>query len=82
MTVKSGHKTTEFLFTALVAIGSVAAALAGDLSPRYAALASAVSAAAYAISRAITKNGVASSPTTVVTTSPVTTNAPPPGSSV
>lgn len=57
MTVKPGYKTTEWWATVLLAVGAVAAALAGALSPRYAALASTVSVAAYAISRAITKAG-------------------------
>ena len=82
MIVKPGYKTTEFLVTVLVGVGSVAAALSGQLAPRYAAIASAISAAAYALSRSITKNGVAQSPTTVVTTQPVTPTPPPPPSQV
>lgn len=82
MVVKAGYKTTEFLVTVLVGVGSLAASLAGQLQPRYAAIASAVSVAAYAISRSITKNGVAQSPTTVVTTQPVTPPPPPPATQV
>jgi len=82
MIVKPGFKTTEFLVTLLVGIGSVAAALAGELAPRYAAIASAISGAAYAISRAITKNGALSSPAAVATTGPVTTTPPNPPQTV
>jgi hypothetical protein len=55
--VKPGHKTTEALATALVAIGALAAALAGHLSPRYAAYASSISVGAYSLSRGLTKLG-------------------------
>lgn len=78
MIVKPGYKTTELLFTVLVAIGSLAASLAGELAPRYAAIASAVSAAAYALSRSITKNGALSGPSAIATTAPVTTTTPDP----
>jgi hypothetical protein len=82
MTVKAGLLTTEFWFTALTAVGTLAAALAGELPPRWAAIASAVSAAAYAISRAITKNGALSAPAAVATTGPVTTTPPNPPQTV
>lgn len=57
MTVKPGHKTTEALATVLVAVGVLAAALAGHLSPRWAAIASSVSVGAYSLSRGLTKLG-------------------------
>jgi hypothetical protein len=60
--MKPGHRTTEFTLTVLVSVGAVAAAIAQVLSPRYAAIASAVSVAAYAISRGITKNGINRTP--------------------
>ena len=55
--MKPGHRTTEFILVILVCVGSLAASLAGVLPPRYAAIANAVSVAAYAVSRGITKNG-------------------------
>jgi hypothetical protein len=58
MIPKPGYKTTEFAVTVLTAIGALAAALAGELTPRYAAIASAVATGAYAVSRGITKLGV------------------------
>ena len=53
--MKPGHKTTEFVITVLTDIGLLAAAVQGSLSPRYAALAAAVSTAAYSIARGLTK---------------------------
>lgn len=69
MTVKPGHRTTEFLLTVLTvlgsaagAIGTVAAAASGTLPDRYAVYATAVatvavsvSSAAYSIGRSLTK---------------------------
>jgi predicted acyltransferase len=55
MTYKPGYRTTEFAVTVLTAVGALAAALAGQLSPRWAAIAAAVSVAAYAISRGLAK---------------------------
>lgn len=59
-TVKSGLLTTEFWATLLVNLGLVAAAISGNLPPKWAAVASAVSAAAYSISRGLTKAGAGS----------------------
>ena len=56
--VKPGFKTTEFLVTALTALAALIAALADALPARYAAIASAVSAGAYAISRGLAKRPV------------------------
>jgi Na+/proline symporter len=53
--VKPGYKTTELYVALLTIVGSTVAALAGDLSPRYAAIASAIAAAAYAIARGLAK---------------------------
>ena len=47
--VKPGVKTTELWLTVATEIGVVAAALAGNLSPKWAAVASAVSAVGYAV---------------------------------
>lgn len=53
--LKPGYKTTELAVVVLTDIGVLAAALAGSLSPKYAALATAVSGAAYALSRGLAK---------------------------
>ena len=53
--MKSGYKTTEFWVTALSIAGLVASSVAASLSPRYAAMGVAVSSAAYAISRGLSK---------------------------
>lgn len=53
--MKPGYKTTEFWVALLVSLGVLVAALADQLPPKYAALASAVSGAAYAISRGLAK---------------------------
>jgi hypothetical protein len=67
MIVKPGYRTTEFLGSVLASVGAWLADWQGSLSPRYAAIATSVSMAAYAISRAITKHGVATSGKPVVT---------------
>jgi hypothetical protein len=53
--MKSGYKTTEFWITLLSVIGLVTASAATSLSPKYAAIGAAISAAAYAISRGLAK---------------------------
>lgn len=53
--MKDGWKTTEFWVTALAIVGLVASSAAASLAPRYAAIGVAVSTAAYAISRGLTK---------------------------
>lgn len=78
MVVKPGFKTTEFLVSALAGIGAWLAEWQGSLQPRYAAIATSVSFAAYAISRAITKHGVATSGKPVVTVPAVPAPAPVP----
>jgi len=55
--MKPGQKTTEFIVSVVVIVGAVAFAIADKLPPKYAAFASAISAAAYAISRGLTKGG-------------------------
>ena len=54
-TLKPGYKTTELLVTILTNIGLVLAASASWLPPRYAAIGSALSTAAYALSRGLAK---------------------------
>jgi hypothetical protein len=78
MSVKPGYKTSELLVTLLTAIGSWLAEWQGSLAPKWAAVATTVSAAAYALSRAITKHGVATSgrPVVNVATTPVPAPAP------
>ena len=73
--LKPGYKTTELLAVVLVAIGSLAASLAGELTPRYAAIASAISVAAYAVGRGIAKAGATLG---TVPTAPVPPNPAPP----
>ena len=69
---KPGYKTTEFAIAVLTALASLVAALSGNLSPKYAAIASAVSAAGYAIARGLAKI----SPPPVVPPAPPTTLPP------
>ena len=57
MIPKPGHKTTEALATLAATIGYLTAALAGHLSPRAAAFATAISVGAYSVSRGLTKLG-------------------------
>jgi hypothetical protein len=77
MIVKPGYKTTELLVTVLTGVGSWLAEWQGSLSPKWAAIATTVSAAAYALSRAITKHGVATSGKPVVSVPAVPAPAPP-----
>jgi hypothetical protein len=55
MPYKPGYKTTEFLVAVATAVGLVAASSADWLPPRYAAIGSAISAGAYAVSRGLAK---------------------------
>jgi hypothetical protein len=55
--MKPGYRTTEFVVTIAVVVGQLAAALDGVLPPRYAAIATAISVAAYAVSRGLAKQG-------------------------
>ena len=55
--LKPGIKTTEFAATVLVSVGALTAALAGDLAPHWAAIASSVSLGCYAIGRGLAKAG-------------------------
>lgn len=57
MIPRPGYKTTEALATFLTALGALIAALAGHLSPKWAALASSISVGCYALSRGLTKLG-------------------------
>lgn len=67
MPYKPGYKTSELLVTVLTDVAALAAALSGNLSPHWAAIAAAVSSGAYALSRGITKHGT---PTVITTTAP------------
>lgn len=67
--LKPGYKTSEFVVTVLTDVGALAAALSGHLSPHWAAVATAVSTAAYALSRGHAKNGP---PTVIAPASPPT----------
>lgn len=62
METKPGIYTTEFWITVLTAIGMVVASVADWLPDKYAAIAIAVSTAAYAIARGLAKSGVAADP--------------------
>jgi hypothetical protein len=53
--MKPGYRTTEFWVAVLVSVGTTLAAFAEWLPPRYAAFASAVSGAAYSLSRGLAK---------------------------
>lgn len=53
--LKPGYLTTEFWVSALAIVGLVVSSAATSLPPRYAAIGSAVAAAAYAISRGLAK---------------------------
>lgn len=64
----------EFLTTVLLNVGVVAAALSGALAPKWAAIASAVSVAAFNVSRGLAKQEVvvpAKPPVAVVPAPPV-----------
>lgn len=54
-TLKPGYKTTELLVTVLSGVGFLVAALSGDLSPHWAAIATAVSTGLYSLSRGLAK---------------------------
>lgn len=56
-----GMRTSEFYVTVLTNVGVVAAAAAGALSPRYAAVASAISVAAYSVARGLAKQNTPAS---------------------
>jgi hypothetical protein len=62
--LKPGYKTTEFAVTVLASVAALVAALAGHLSPKYAALATSVSVGLYAVSRGLAKISPPSSPPT------------------
>lgn len=57
MTPRPGIKTTEFWLTAIGLVGAVSAAAAGVLPPKYAAALMTISAAAYKLSRGLSKIG-------------------------
>jgi hypothetical protein len=53
--LKPGYKTTEFAVAVATIIGTVLFSVADKLPPRYAAMASAVAAGSYAVSRGLAK---------------------------
>lgn len=53
--LKPGYLTTEFWISSLTIVGLVVSSAATSLPPRYAAIGSAVAAAAYAIARGLAK---------------------------
>ena len=59
-----GYKTTELVLTVLVVVAQLAAALAGELSPHWAAIASSVAAGLYALSRGLAKQTQPNTPPT------------------
>jgi hypothetical protein len=66
--LKPGYQTTEFLIVLLTNVGLIVAASAEWLPPRYAAIGSAVSTAAYALARGLAKLNPPKSATTVAVT--------------
>jgi len=56
--MKPGYKTTEFWAAVAVSLGTIIASISQVLPPKYAAIASTVVAALYAISRGWAKSGV------------------------
>jgi EamA domain-containing membrane protein RarD len=76
MILKPGYKTTEFVASLLASIGAWLAEWQGSLQPKWAAIVTSASFAAYAFSRAITKHGVATSGKPVVTVAPAAPAAP------
>lgn len=73
MPVKPGYQTTELLVTLLVIVGQLVAALTSNLRPEWAAFGTAISSAAYALSR-----GVAKKPAVVTTATTTPVVVPPP----
>ena len=59
MTPKPGWKTTEFWVSSLTTAGMLLGTFAGFIPAQYSAIAGALSAGAYAISRGLTKAGAA-----------------------
>lgn len=75
MILKRGYLTTEFWLTTLTSIAALVAALTSNLNPRYAAIGAAISEGLYAISRGLTKHGVALAHRPVVTGATTSTPA-------
>jgi hypothetical protein len=69
--LKPGYKTSEIVLTVLAALLPAIASVADYLQPKYAALASSIVVAGYAISR-----GLAKVPTPIVPPVPPTTKVP------
>jgi hypothetical protein len=62
MSLKPGHLTTEFWLTVAVDVATLIAAIADQLPPRYAALASTVATGLYALARGWAKSSPALKP--------------------
>lgn len=71
MELKPGYRTTELLTTIAVLLGVLVPAIQGSLPPKWAAVAAAVAAAAYNLSRGITKAGVGRNDSRAVSERPV-----------
>ena len=57
--LKPGVKSSEFFAVLVFAIGALASSLADQLQPKWAAIATGIAVAAYAVSRGIAKHGAA-----------------------
>ena len=57
VTIKPGLETLEFCFLIVVLLGNIAAVFADKMPASWAGVAAIIAAAAYAISRGLTKNG-------------------------
>ncbi len=73
--LKPGYRTTEFAVTVLTALGALAAALSGQLAPKWAGIVAMVASASYALARGLAK---LSPPPVAVTTPAVVPVAPVP----
>ena len=58
METRPGIRTTELWITVATAVGAIAAASAGVLPERWAAIVAGIASVAYAISRGLAKHGV------------------------
>ena len=75
MIPKPGYKTTEFWVTTLTSIAALVASLTSNLKPEYATFGAAISEGLYALSRAVTKHGVATAHRVTATSATATPTA-------
>lgn len=68
--MKAGLKTTELWLTLATNVGIVASALAGALTPKWAAVAAAVATASYSLARGLAKSPAAVLPVAVAAPAP------------